>query len=142
MDVVSGAGAFEIEVDGQLLLDSAAAGTVGHIHVNSGGYMLASATWIDRLEIREGGTATLTSGTHVEIVEVRSGASCIVRSASIASADVSSGGTLGLVNGTSTETFLHSGGVMTKAGRCKIHYQSISEVGGAVFKDYGDVEED
>ena len=141
MAVIDGGCAFEVEVDGDLRFTSAA-GDVGHIHVNSGGRMCAEATWIQRAEAREKSWVAITSGAHVEIIEICSGATCIVRSASVARAYVRSGGTLSVIDGTSTETFIQSGGIMKKSGRCKIHYQSISEVGGAVFKDYCNAEED
>ena len=141
MAVIDGGCAFEVEVDGDIRFTSAA-GDVGHIHVNSGGRMCAEATWIQRVEAREKSWVSITSGAHVEIIDICSGATCVVKSASVASACVRSGGTLSVIDGTSTETFIQSGGVMRKSGRCKIHYQSISEVGGAIFKDYCDAEED
>jgi hypothetical protein len=85
-----------------------------------------------------GGHALITSGAHIEGIEICPGATCNVVSGSVASAHISSGGTMSLVNGMATEVFQCTGGVLLTEGRCKLHFQSISEIGGVEWKEYGD----
>ena len=141
LSVVSGAAAWEIEVEGELRLVSAA-GNVGHVHVSAGGYVQVEGCWVDRVTMYNGGSLAVLSGAHVEVLHVAPGAVCHVTKGSVASAEIHSGGRLVVTNGAATEISVDSGGILVRDGRCKIHYQSYSQVGGAQFEEYNDAQED
>lgn len=134
--VISGATVWEVETEGMVRIVDAGHPT-GHLRVRSGGILHVTGSWVDKVTVCGGGSAHIMSGAHIEQIEVCPNAACRVYSGSVASAQIDSGGTMSLVNGMATEVFQQSGGVLLKEGRCKLHYQSISEVGGVEWKDYG-----
>ena len=136
LSVISGATAWEVETEGMVRIVDAGHPT-GHLKVRSGGILHVTGSWVDKVTVGGGGSALIMSGAHIEQIEVCPNAACRVYSGSVASAQIDSGGTMSLVNGMATEVFQCSGGVLLTEGRCKLHFQSISEVGGVEWKDYG-----
>ena len=136
LSVVSGATVWEVETEGMVRIVDAGHPT-GHLKVRSGGILHVTGSWVDKVTVCGGGSAHIMSGAHIEQIEVCPNATCRVYSGSVASAQIDSGGTMSLVNGTATEVFQCSGGVLLTEGRCKLHFQSISEIGGVEWKEYG-----
>ena len=140
LSVISGATVWDVETEGMVRIVDAGHPT-GHLRVRSGGILHVTGSWVDKVTVCGGGSALIMSGAHIEQIEICPNAACRVYSGSVASAQIDSGGTMALVNGMATEVFQQSGGVLLTEGRCKLHFQSISEVGGVEWKDYGNENE-
>ena len=140
LSVISGATVWDVETEGMVRIVNAGHPT-GHLKVRSGGILHVIGSWVDKVTVCGGGSALIMSGAHIEQIEICPNAACRVYSGSVASAQIDSGGTMALVNGMATEVFQQAGGVLLTQGRCKLHFQSISEVGGVEWKDYGNANE-
>ena len=132
MSIIDGADGWDITTLGEAHFFSA--GIITSVTVSGGELRVASCT-VEKLTVCTHGNVHVASSGSVRGLTICNGGKCLIDGAQATDIEIHSGGTLGVVSGAATNVSLHSGGTLTRAGRCKIHYQALSEVGGAEWED-------
>lgn len=135
LSVVDGAFAYDVTVGGAATFRNAA--TALRVFVSAGGSAHIENTTIKHLKIIASGTADVVSSGFLDEAIIMRGGCCTISSGCAARrVDVCSGGVLKIRDAAVTELWQDTGGVIDLQGKCKIHYQANSPVGGPEYVDY------
>lgn len=135
LSVVDGAFAYDVTVGGAATFRNAA--TALRVLVSAGGSAHIENTTIKHLKVIVDGRAEVFSSGFLDEAVILNGGVCVLGSGCAARrVDVCSGAMLVIKDAVVTELWQDTGGVVSPQGKCKIHYQANSPVGGPQYVDY------
>ena len=135
LSVTDGAIAYNIITSGRATFRNA--GPVNTVKVEGAGSAHIVNTTVKHLKFIASGTADVVSSGFLDEVIIMRGGCCTISSGCAARrVDVCSGGVLKICDAVVTELWQDAGGVIDPHGKCKIHYQANSPVGGPEYVDY------
>lgn len=115
------------------------ANSVMHMEITSGGTAVlegvASAKSVHVLPHAE---LEVGSNTSIEHLVVRMGGYARISESHAVDVEICSGGTLSILDSNVSEIRQYEGAVVKINGKCKVHYNRLSEVGGPELKEYAD----
>lgn len=115
------------------------ASNILHMEVTAGGKaLLEDVKCANGVHVHPRAELEVSSQTHIEHLVVRMGGYARISESHAVDVEICSGGTLSILDANVSEIRQSEGAVVKINGKCKVHYNRLSEVGGPEFKEYSD----
>jgi len=127
------------DVMGGGLIICTGAASILHMEVTAGGKAVMENVKLARnVHVHPRAELEVSSQTHIEHLVVRMGGYARISESHAVDVEICSGGTLSILDANVSEIRQSEGAVVKINGKCKVHYNRLSEVGGPEFKEYSD----